>query len=183
MKKPFDKIKLAQLLTLCNTLADTQVRHVSNIKRKYLENGLSFDETLSFLQELQIIKNNFGELSPSKSFSIAHDSIGDFRQKLLPILFSTTGVVSEQLQNFLSNFEIADNKIFFKATEIEKIKFSGTRNLLLEMEFIIASVDNTTYFINPLINPTNPKYITYYLEDHNYILFNQKTGSQAGIYI
>jgi len=149
MKKPFDKIKLWHLHTLCNTLADAQVRHVSNIRRKYLENALSFDETLSMLEDLKIIKSTSDELSPTKSFSLTHDSIDDFKRKFLPVLFSSNGEVSEQLRDFLLNFQTDSEKTFFKATEIQKIKFSDTRNLLLELEFIKASADNTTYFVNP----------------------------------
>ena len=149
MKQPFENIKLSQLHTLCNTLANTQVRKVSNIKRKYLENALAFDETLSLLVDLKIVKNNSDELFPSKTFPVSHDSIDDFKKKFLPVLFSANGEVSEQLRNFLLNFQTDSDKTFFKATEIQKIKFSDTRNLLLELEFISASPDNTTYFINP----------------------------------
>lgn len=149
MKKPFDKIKLAHLYTLCNTLADTQVRQVNNIKRKYLENALSFDETLSLLEDLKIVINNSDELFLSKTFSLTHDLIDDFKKKFLPVLFSVNGEVSEQLRNFLLNFQTDTDKTFFKATELQKIKFSGTRNLLLELDFITASADNTTYFVNP----------------------------------
>ena len=149
MRKPFKKIKLSQLYTLCNTLADAEVRNVSNIKRKYLERGLSFDETLSLLEDLKIVKNNSNELIPSKSFFLTHDSLDEFKKKFLPTLFSANGNISDVLKDFLLNFQTENDKIFFKATELQKIKFSDTRNLLLELEFISISADNTTYFINP----------------------------------
>jgi hypothetical protein len=146
MRKPFNKIKLSQLYTLCNTLADAEVRNVSNIKRKYLERGLSFDETLSLLEDLKIVKNNSNELIPSKSFPLTHDSLDEFKKKFLPTLFSANGNISDVLKDFLLNFQTENDKIFFKATELQKIKFSDTRNLLLELEFISISADNTTYF-------------------------------------
>lgn len=149
MKKPFDKIKLSQLHTLCNTLADAEVRNVSNIKRKYLERGLSFDETLSLLEDLKIVRTNSDELIPSKTFSLTHDSIDEFKKKFLPVLFSANGDVSDELRNFLLNFQTENEKIFFKATELQKINFSGTRNLLLELEFISVGADNATYFVKP----------------------------------
>ncbi len=149
MRISLEKIKLFHLYTLCNTLADTQVRHVSNIRRKYLENGLAFDETLSLLEELKIVKNISEQLFPSKTFALTHNSIDDFKKKFLLVLFSANSEVSDQLRNFLLNFQTDTDKTFFKATEIQKIKFSNTRNLLLELEFIIASDDNTTYFVNP----------------------------------
>lgn len=149
MKKPFDKIKLSQLHTLCNTLADTEVRNVSNIKRKYLENALAFDETLSLLEDLKVVRNNSNELIPSKTFSLTHDSPDEFKKKFLPVLFSANGYISEELRNFLLNFQTENDKIFFKATELQKIKFSDTRNLLIELEFISTGADNATYFVNP----------------------------------
>src|ERR1035437_1429323 len=148
MKKPFDNIKVTHLHTLCNILANTQIRHVSNIKRRYLENALAFDDTLSLLEDLKIVKNISEELFSIKTFS-TNDSLNDFKNKLLPILFSSNEKVLEQLRSFLRNFKIDTNNIFFKATEIQKIKFSSTRNFLLELGFINAAENNTIYFVNP----------------------------------
>lgn len=150
MKKTFDKIKLWQLHTLCNILAETQVRHLSNIRRRYLENGLAFDETIALLEDLKILRNNSDELFLRKPFSVSHNSLDEFKRKFLPVLFSARGDVAKQLNNFLSNFQTEADKIFFKATELQKVKFSDIRSLLLELDFISASADNTTYFVNPL---------------------------------
>jgi hypothetical protein len=95
------------------------------------------------------VKNNSDELIPSKTFSLNNDSLDEFKKKFLPVLFSANGDVSDELNNFLLNFQIENNKIYFKATELQKIKFSDTRNLLLELEFISSSADNTIYIINP----------------------------------
>jgi len=149
MRKPFDKVHLAQLHTLCCILADTEVRHVSNIKSKYAEKALAFDETLLLLEDLNIVRNNYDELFLTKSFSLTNDSIDDFKKKFLPFLFSARGEISELLRNFLLNFQTDQNEIFFKSTEIQKIKFSDTRNLLLELEFITPNDNNTTYYVNP----------------------------------
>jgi hypothetical protein len=149
MRKPFEKIKLSQLHTLCNTLSDAEVRNVSNIKRKYAEKALAFDETLSLLEDLNIVRSNSGELIPSKTFSFSHDSLDEFKKKLIPVLFSSNGVASEELRNFLSNFQTENDKTFFKATELQKIKFSDIRNLLFELEFISADSDYATYYLNP----------------------------------
>lgn len=149
MRKPFNKIKLSQLHILCNTIADAEVRNLGNIKRKYLERAFSFDETLSLLEDLKIVKINSSELVLSKTFSFTHDSLEEFKRKFCPVLFSANGNVSDELTNFLLNFQTENGKTFFKATELQKIKFSDTRNLLLELEFISAGADIATYFVNP----------------------------------
>lgn len=149
MRRPFDKIKLSQLYILCNTLADAEVRNVSIIKRKYLEKGLSFDETLSLLEDLKLVRINSGELIPSNSLLNTHNSLVDFKKLFLSVLFSANGLVSEELRNFLLNFQTKNDKIVFYATEIQKIKFSDIRNLLLELEFISVNSDKATYIVNP----------------------------------
>jgi len=148
MKKPFDKIKLSQLFILYNTLADTQVRNIDNIKRKYLESALFFDETLCLLEDLKIVKNKSGELFLSKEFSSFHKSIEDFKKKIIPLLLSASGDIANDLRTFLLNFQINKDRILYNASELEKIKYSDTRNILLELGFITTSENNRTYFIN-----------------------------------
>lgn len=150
MNNPYDQIKLSHLYVLCNTMANTQIRYVGYIKRKYLEKALAFDETLSFLEDLKIIKNNTVELILLKNISLIRNSVDDFKNKFLPVLFSAKGKVSDGLKDFLFNFQTETDKIFFKATELEKLKYSSIRNLLIEMEFITVSEDNTTYFVNSI---------------------------------
>lgn len=39
------------------------------------------------------------------------------------------------------------------------------------------------YFINPLVNPTNKDYLSYYLEDRNFITFTRNFGGLAYLYV
>jgi hypothetical protein len=41
----------------------------------------------------------------------------------------------------------------------------------------------TAYFLNPLINADQQNYLTYYLEDSNYIIFSTTGGEEAQIHI
>lgn len=150
MRSPFEKIKLSQLHMLCNKIAESRIRQVDYIKEKYSEDALWFDETLELLKDLKIVRGNSDELIPSKNFFSFCGSSEDYKRKFLPILFSADGNVSQKLREFLANFQIEKDKIIFNATPSEKIKFSDTRNLLLELEFIISSDDNNSYFVNSL---------------------------------
>jgi len=150
MKNPFEKVKLTQLHTLCNTIAEADVRHLNNIKRKYLKSAIAFEETISLLKALNIIKTKSDLLILTKAFSFPIDSIQEFKIKFTPFLFSANRFVSKYLNTFLLNFQIDIDNINFRATVFDKIKFSAVRNLLLELEFITVSEDNTTYFINPI---------------------------------
>lgn len=148
MKKSFNNIKLSQLQTLCNVLAESDIRQVNYIKSKYAESELWFEDTLSFLQKLQIVGKSSNELIPLKKFPNKPNSLNDFKRQILFVLFSTNGEVSKHLKSFLVNFQIQTDKFFFTTTQSEKIKFSSIRNLLLELEFIKISPDKRSYFVN-----------------------------------
>jgi hypothetical protein len=153
MKTPFENIKLSQLYALCHLLATSKIKDFTNIKSKYSRSALAFDATLTLLQDLKLLKQNSGELSLAQSFERHTDSIDNFRLKILPVLFSTNNYISEHLREFLTNFRMHSDSISFRATDIEKIKFSDTRNLLIELEFISVGPDSSTYYINsPYVN-------------------------------
>lgn len=147
MKKLFEKIRLAHLYNLCNIIEETDIRDLLYIKRKYQERALSFDENLSLLEELSIIKKTVNELLPGSNFAITQGSIEAFKTKFILILFSANAKISDYLGTFLLNFQIGSNNIFFKATTDQKIKYSEIRNLLLELGFISTASDNATYYI------------------------------------
>ena len=149
MRKPLEKIKLVQLYTLCNTIAESNLRQISFIKAKYLENALWFDETLSLLEDLTIIKNNFVELIPSETFFKSLSTLEEFKKQLLNKIFISNGEVSEQLREFLVNFKVETNQVIFNSTPTEKVKYSDTRNLLLELDFISTNQDSNMYIVNP----------------------------------
>lgn len=148
MKKSFNNIKLSQLQTLCNVLAESNIRQVNYIKSKYEESELWFEDTISFLQKLQVVGESSNELIPLKKFPTKPNSLNDFKRQILSVLFSTNGEVSEQLKSFLVNFQLETDEIFFATTQSDKIKFSSIRNLLLELEFITVSTDKNSYFVN-----------------------------------
>lgn len=41
----------------------------------------------------------------------------------------------------------------------------------------------TLYFVNPLINPDSDQYLSYYLEDKNYITFSDTVGEESRLFI
>ncbi len=150
MRQPFENIRLSQLLTLCYTVVDSDIRQVDYIRRKYSENALWFEDTLELLKDLKIISTEAGELFPSDNFFFFDGRIEDYRERFLQVLFSAVGPVSEKLREFLIHFHIETDKIIFKAKPSEKMKFSDTRALLLELEFIFSSFDNESYLVNPI---------------------------------
>lgn len=151
MKNPFENIKLSQLYCLCKIIAESELRDENYIRSKYLDSALFFDETKTLLEQLNIIQNSEEGLKFDKNFDFVN-SFDNFKIKLLEKLFNAKREVSNQLTDFLLNFKIESNDIIFNASLTDKIKYSDTRNILLELEFISIKPDNDSYIINNKYN-------------------------------
>jgi len=149
MKHLFEKIKFIQLYTLCNTLAECEIRNTLYIKGKYIEKCLFFDETLLLLKELKIITEKNDKLFFLKSFQNPI-SIESFKKTLLIILLSSNGNSFRYVYEFLINFHLENDKTLFRPNALEKIKYSNIRNLLIELEFLVIENKNSDYIINPI---------------------------------
>jgi len=151
MQKQFENIKLAQLYCLCKIIAESGLRNEDYIRSKYLDSALHFNETLTILGQLNIVNISAEGLKFDKSFDFIN-SFEDFKKILLEKLFQAKGEVSNQLTDFLLNFKIESNDIIFNASLTDKIKYSDTRNILLELEFISVKTDNDSYVISNKYN-------------------------------
>lgn len=149
MINPFEQIRLANLHLLWKIIDQSKIKEKTYIQDKYLEYGLAFNETLSFLIATNVVKQNMDQLKPSKHFRVESDSFDEFRRSFLPFLFTENTNVSNELARFLLNFHKHDSEISFRPTPREKIAFSDTRNLLFELEFIVLSPDGRDYLANP----------------------------------
>src|SRR3989339_352104 len=158
MRTPFNNIKLSQLFTLCNIVNTSEIRDIENIRRKYLDYALSFDETLSLLEELKIIKNESGKLSLKLPFS-NFLSIEEFKKILISAIFSANEDISDQLRNFLENvlagYDIKSFENYFdnnsmrirryievKAVSLNDFKFYWSKN-----EMLVAKVYGERYYL------------------------------------
>ena len=175
MKNPFENIKLSQLYCLCKIIAESELRDENYIRSKYLDIALFFDETKTLLEQLNIIQNRKEGLIFNKTFDFVN-SFEDFKIKLLEKLFNAKGEVSNQLTDFLLNFKIESNDIIFNASLTDKIKYSDTRNILLELDFISIKPDNDSYVINNKYNDIFIKKINY--GEMSLEVFRQKQCAQ-----
>lgn len=147
MKTSFNKIRIAQLYNLCAILSETKIHHLVYIKDKYLENGLWFDETLSFLEELKIITVSITEVIPSKVFFASFSTISNFKKQLLAILINSKGILHDQVYPFLINFRKEKGEILYYPTQADANKYSDIRNVLQELDFVCINKETRKYHI------------------------------------
>lgn len=152
----FNKISVNQILVLSETIDESSLMQREFIEGKYLRNAPNFGETVELLQELDLIKvrRNQVVLRPKyKAF------LRDFRKSQQPkqivkelirnCLLTQQTSFSEYISEFLSNFHFKNEQYEFTPDTSQRMKYSGLRNFLIDLEFLYLDSTEMKYVIAP----------------------------------
>ena len=152
----FEKLSLKQISVISKIINEITYFKIKFIEQKFLRDATNFEETIFFLEEMNLIKTKDNEIIIEKEyrdfFSEYKNSNyrGDIIKKfLINKLLTTDNTYSEYLDEFLGNFD--ESKIF-KAKKSQKIKYSGIRNFLMELGFIKLDIIKGYYKISKEYN-------------------------------
>lgn len=160
----FEKLSLKQISVISKIINEITYLKTKFIEQKFLRDAVNFEDTIFFLEEINLIKTQNNELIIEKEYrdflteykksNYKDDIIKKFLINKLLITFNT---YSEYLDEFLGNFD--ESKIF-KAKKSQRIKYSGIRNFLMELGFIELDIIKGYYRISKEYNNL--------LKDRNY---------------
>jgi hypothetical protein len=111
----------------------------------YRQHSNNFFETLSFLDDIQLV-----DLTPSQTCRLKVDFNGeeDLKEKVVKELHSSTGEANKYLGVFISKFDYIEGKYCWEPNLSDRLNYSGFRNLLMDLEVIAYLKDEDSYFIN-----------------------------------
>jgi hypothetical protein len=150
----FNNISLDQLVVFSDIVSTSKLLTIENIKRKYLSHAKNFDETIHFLigvgfisirAERFSLNSKYKELLKGNNILKSNRTIKDY------FLTSLVGRKNQYLNytnNYLSLFKEMNKQFEFKPTLQQRLKFSGLRNLLMELDFICLDIKRNRYFIS-----------------------------------
>ncbi len=123
------------------------------IEKRYLKNSGNFRETLNFMEILDLIIHVNDKLSLQSKFrAVLGKSTKIMAGKNLNLfilnnLLKQNEVLSEYINEYLSHFVYKKGKYEIKLNTTKRLKFSGLRNLLIQLEFIYLSPQKYKYYI------------------------------------
>jgi len=126
------------------------------IKSLFLKESPNYQNTMDFLSEAGIITfdNDKMLLNSSISNQINKIMIDDdsLKNKLLEIIINNKKLFSQFIKEYLDNFTLIESLYTYKPSTEDKIKYSGIRNLLMELELIEFNNVSDTYYISEKYN-------------------------------
>lgn len=151
----FEKISLKKIIVFNEILIDANFLKESYVKQKYTRNAINYEETVLVFKKLNLVKSKNNEILISKKYKSFLKKYKDskFKVKILTKFFIDSflfnrNFFSKYIDEFLGNFNFKDNYFRFKVKTDQKIKYSGIRNFLKELGFIIINTDGNEYIIS-----------------------------------
>ena len=150
----FEKISAHQVLVFSEVASESSLLEREFVESKYLRSASNFAETFEFLQGLSLVENKDGGivLKPQyqeflKDLSEARDPREVTKKFLIDHFIRSINCFSEYLDGFLSQFHLTNEQYEFTPSVSERLKYSGLRNFLIDLEFLYLEPSETKYII------------------------------------
>jgi len=163
MKSIFDKTTLKQLTALLEITVSTKEKEYDFIQQKFQTYTENWSETYEFLKKIGLINqiDSLIELDAGLEnlFNDVHSNDSAIKQLILKRILSRTVLFSEEIFEYLEKFTFQSNEFEYAPNTKERIQFSGVRNLLMELEFILHDRYHQAYRIAKSMIPAFLDYI------------------------
>ena len=144
----FDKLSLNQILVLSVVLAESTLLENEFIEEKHLKGAPNYKETIEFLSKIGSIsiKGNKIILKPEykaalKILKEAPNREGVIREYLIRIFIVNKNCFSKNISDFLTLFQLRNDKYEFSPNPHQRLFYSGLRNLLISIGFLELDPD------------------------------------------
>jgi len=147
----FENLKYKQIKVLLELLNGVKEKNIEIVERRFKYNSNNFEGAKRFLQELNILIIEPGIFFLKKEFQFSIDSgISDIflKEKLLNEILSSKSELLMDINNYLEKFKLVHNNFEYKPKTKLRIKSSGVRNLLIELDFLEYQKKTGIYRIN-----------------------------------
>ena len=150
----FNKVSLDQILIFSDIIAGSNLLSKEHIETKYLTYAKNFNETVQFLNGIGllgvrsqrfVVKSRYEIFLKENNISKNNPAVKEF---LLNNLINRNNLYLKYVTDYLSQFTLVKEQFEFKATLSQRLKFSGLRNLLIELGLVYLNIDQKKYFIS-----------------------------------
>lgn len=150
----FEKISVEQIFVFSEIVNESSLSQKEFIEKTYLRNATHFDETVNFLQELGLIETKENQVVLKPRYK---ELLNELKESQLPkqiaqkfivnCLLNERSSFSEYLNEFLYRFRLANGQYEFRPSFSERLKYSGLRNFLIDLEFLYFDSTQLKYVV------------------------------------
>jgi len=148
----FDKISVNQILVFSQVVSESSLLEKDFIEKQYLRGASNFDQTVEFLHGLNLIEISDNQIIFKPKYREFLKSLGESqkpREEIKKFIINCFVIsktsFSKYLNEFLSKFHLTNQQYEFTPSVFERLRYSGLRNFLIDLEFIYLDSDGGKY--------------------------------------
>ena len=146
----FEKISLKQIIIFSEIISTTSLLEKEFIQKRYLKAASNFTETADFLQKIGLIaiKKDKFILNPKYKSLLKIKKTFPLHDFFVNKLIIEKTIYSDYINEYLSQFSSVNEKYECKPPIAQRLKYSGLRNFLMDLEFLTFDFTKKKYFIS-----------------------------------
>jgi|ETNmetMinimDraft_13_1059891.scaffolds.fasta_scaffold38045_2 hypothetical protein len=153
----FKNISLKRILVFSEIINSSSLLKTEFIKTRYLKSATDYDEIFSFLKELGLVKTRKTQIVLNPKYKVFLKMLKNLQWKQQMVqeffinnLILKTNSFSGYLNEFFSHFHCKDGRYKLKPSTSQRLRYSGLRNFLMELEFLYLDSKNKEYIISDI---------------------------------
>jgi len=162
-------ISVKNIFILSDIINNSTLIELEFIKSKYQNSASHFEDVLYFLNKLNLISIRKNKIMLKGHYRAYINNIKEKENKeeilqdiIIGVFIKQKNFLSGILNDFFSNFQLINNQYEFKPDNYQKLKYSGIRNLLIDLNFIVFNTHTKKYIISPFYTSNFDKIFQYH---------------------
>lgn len=158
-KSLLEAIKLRNIIILISILKESKLGIRKLIEKRYKEQATDFDSTVSFLIDIGGLDQEIQNLKLATIFEYPLGSIDKkhIAATVLKLILTKNSIYQNEIFKYLSLFKHLNGEIEYRPDAVQRGKFSGTRNFLIEIGLVSYDSTSDRYVLVP-------EYINFYAQ-------------------
>lgn len=151
---PFERISVKQISFFSEVLFGSSLLQREFLRQRYSAGASNFAETVDFLLGVELIEIKEDRVLPRARYTAFWDQVRKalhpertVRELIIDNLIAKRTQYSKQLEGFLFQFHLEDGRWKCAPGSAQRLKFSGLRNLLIDLGFLYLDSETDKYVV------------------------------------
>ena len=143
----FKNLSYQQIKILIEVLFETQIKELDYIKSQFERNSINFENTSSFLIEINLIKIQNNKFKILNDLFLNSKIEDDALKRIIVNQLFKTKKLSKLLRSYFENYELDNENYSYSPNTSQRVKESGIRNLFIELGVVKYLMQHDLYKI------------------------------------
>jgi len=142
----FQDLRWCQVIALLGVLRDSRLHDEQHIERRFREQATFYSQTAKYLGDIGLITRANQQITCNKP--LPDDQLAS-TALVMEMFWGTENQYRAEVFRFLQRFEISAGEVICRMDPVTRMRYSATRNFLMDLGIIAHRADGDYYIVEP----------------------------------